>query len=322
MRVPEYLSFSALALFERSPTEYYIRYIHTPKLDREPQTDAMSVGSAFDALVKNRLSMDLFGPEHTERLGLRLRDLVPKQCDSHTLPESLEIAIPIWEQYEESGAYRALLDEVQLSAVEPQFEVRVQARIGGVEIMGYPDLYYHNREGALVVADFKVSGSCSRAGVSPQQGYMICRDIHGSRTNGCTHKKFVPGFHLGEQVSEYLIESHTDYWASQLSGYAWCLGEKVGSQNFLVRIEQLAVRPGCKVKCCTYKSRVSEEYQAELLERYQRCWSAVKSNWIFNDMNLLDSQRKASNISISLQGGLPDLDPVPCFQSGEMIWPD
>ena len=52
MRTPKYISPSALKLFEKNPTEYYLKYLADAHPPRSPQTQPMSVGSAFDAFVK------------------------------------------------------------------------------------------------------------------------------------------------------------------------------------------------------------------------------------------------------------------------------
>lgn len=315
LRRPSYLSPSALALFEANPTEYFCRYLCPIKQPRPPQTSPMSVGSAFDALVKNRIAVDLWGREHTESIEFRLRDLVATQCEPHTLPASLELACILFEQYRQCGSYDNLMELVRTSAVNPRMEFTVTKEVGGVPLLGKPDLWFNTVEGTCLIADWKVSGSCSKRGVSPQQGYQIALDCHGSATNGKPHKKYVGEKFGGVEVSKIPMNETTDYWAEQLAVYAWALGLPVGSQDYVVRIEQLAVRPGFRTKCCVHQARVGREHQEQLLERYQRCWRAVEENHIWLGMTHEESILRGEGIARSLMA-----EPTEAVTTDDIDW--
>ena len=310
-RKPEKLSYSALACWEENPDEFFHRYIcpDDVKPDKPPQTDPMSVGSAFDALVKNALYRIFYGEDKTVEDGYRIRDLVAKQCQGHTLPESLVIACDCWDRYVTCGAFGNLVAQINKSSVAPRMEFDVIKTIGGVPLLGKPDLHYRTTLHAHVIADFKVSGSCSNWGVSPQQGYATALDVAGGETS---HRKYEPIMHPGGiWVNKLPMNETTDYWADQLSTYAWCLGEPVGSQDFVVRIEQLACRPPgktatddrLKIKCCTHQSTVSADHQFGLLERYQKCWDAVQRNHIWADYSLEESQARGEVLTRALTDG-------------------
>lgn len=302
LRIPDYLSPSALALYEKNTDEYFFRYACPIKKMRDPQTGPMSVGSAFDAIVKNALSVDLFGAAHTEATGYRIRDLVPKQCEEHTLPESLDLACQAFEEYRACGAYEALFDDVRLSATDPRMEFDVTRTVDGVPLLGKPDLHFHTRCSKHVITDWKVSGSMSDCGVSPQQGYMVARDTNGTATNGKAHKRFRPKkFSDGVIINATPMNQTTDYWADQLATYAWCLGEPVGSQDFVCRIEQIAIRPGMRVKCVVHAAQVDWDYQKQLLKRYKRCWRAVESGHIFQDLTRAESDARCEMLTNNLQ---------------------
>lgn len=306
LRKPQYLSPSALGCFESNPDEYFMRYIVPKEIrpKKEPQTDAMSVGSAFDALVKNRLHRLFYGEQATIDAGYTIRHLVTNQCQEHNLPECLAIACHLFEEYIETGAYGDLVNTIQQSSVAPRMEFDVTATIGGVPLLGKPDLHFHSTLHAHVITDWKVSGSVSKSGVSPQQGYMLARDLRGSATNGKSHKKFSPTMHPGGiVVSELPMNETTDYWADQLTTYAWALGEEVGSQNFIARIEQIACRPhdtGLRAKHVTHQSTVSAAHQHRLLERYQECWEAVQTNHIWSDLSSAESRARGDLLIRSL----------------------
>jgi len=61
MRIPAYLSPSALGVFEKDREQYYLKYLADNRPPRMPQTEPMAVGSAFDAFVKSYLHHSLFG---------------------------------------------------------------------------------------------------------------------------------------------------------------------------------------------------------------------------------------------------------------------
>lgn len=330
LRCPVRLSPSALSCWEKNPDEAFMRYAVPKELrpEKPPQTGPMSVGSAFDALVKANLYKDLFGPDSAVADGYTIRELVSKQCEEHTLPLSLEIACDVFEQYAECGALRDLREFMALSPIAPRMEFDVIKEVGGVPLLGKPDNHFHTQQDAHVIVDWKVSGSVSDRGVSPQQGYQIGRDIHGSRTNGQAHKKYVPTLHPGGvEVNGVPMNETTDYWADQLTTYAWALGEPVGSQDFIVQIEQLACRPTPKkaddnrlrVKCVTHRSTVNADYQVQLLRRYQKCWDHVTTGHWFWNMTRKESEARAELLVRSLEnpsfdhssmsiGSIPSID--------------
>jgi len=249
----------------------------------------MSVGSAFDAIVKSRINRDL----DLQLQGFGMVDLIVAQCEPETLPKSLEIASDLWDQYYRCGAYGNLLAMIRSSSIEVKMEYDLTSVIGGVPLLGKPDLHFGTTLHAHVITDWKVSGSCSACGVSPQQGYMLALDVNDTRTNGHPHKKFKPNLHpSGVVVNDTPMNETTDYWADQLATYAWCLGEPVGSQNFIARIEQIAVRPIGRAKCVVHQATVDADYQRELLERYQRLWAACQSGHIFWEMSREQSDER------------------------------
>lgn len=313
LRVPEYLSPSSMAIFEKNPDQFFERYLVPKNIrpEREPQSDAQATGSAFDALIKNYIHELHYGHEKTVEAKYRIRDLVTQQCEAEQLPEALSVACHLFEEYRECGALGDLVDAVRQSTTPPRMEFTVRETIGGVPLLGKPDLHYFTNLHAHVIADFKVSGSRSVHGVSPQQGFMVARDVRGSNTHGLPHKKFQPVMHPGGIIVSALpMNETTDYWADQLTTYAWCLGEPVGSQNFVVRIEQLACRPnkdGLRIKCCTHQSTVDEAYQHRLLERYQQCWQAIQDNHIWQDLSIEESQARGDIIIRTLQAPSADV---------------
>jgi hypothetical protein len=101
----------------------------------------------------------------------------------------------------------------------------------------------------------------------------------------------------------------TDYWADQLSTYAWCLGENPGANGFVCRIEQLACRPcppkddsgRLRIKCVVHQAQVDPLYQIELLDRYTRCWSHVSQGHYFSEMSKSESDAHADFLIRQIQ---------------------
>lgn len=307
MRMPKYLSPSSLAKWEGNPEEFFIQYIVPKNVrpDKPPQLDVMAVGSAFDALVKNKLYVEFFGYDQAVADGYSLTNLVKNQCEPHTLPKSFAVASGVFDQYIESGAYGLLLEDIKASPVPPRMEIDVQTTVAGVPLLGKPDLIFESFSGCLVIADWKVSGSLSKRGVSPQQGYMRAMTVK-EPGEIVSHKKFEGWSHPCAEIicNKVPMNETTDYWADQLATYAWALGHPVGSEDFVVIIEQLACRPPGKrstdgelnIKCCQHRSYVSQDHQLELMERYKKCWSHIESGHYFPDMTKQESDHQANLI--------------------------
>lgn len=308
LRTPKYLSPSSLGCFEREDQdEFFYRYICPKDIrpEKEPQTDPMSVGSAFDALVKSELYQDYYGRGQAEQDGYTRCNLIRQQCEEHTLPLSLEIACDCFDQYVECGAYHNLFSLMNQSPQRPRMEFDLTATIGGVPLLGKPDLHFHTVGGCHIITDWKVSGSCSAHGVSPQQGFQLALSTSAkARGVGQPHKKYVPASQCGVSVNGVPMNETTDYWADQLTTYAWALGEEIGSENFVARIEQLACRPCPKtddsgrlrIKCVTHQATVAPDYQRALIERYQRCWHHVTTGHYFPNLSRADSDQRVNTL--------------------------
>src|SRR6056297_3232998 len=157
-RQPKHLSPSSRAVWERDKDEFFYRYICPKEIrpEKPPQTDPMSVGSAFDALVKAELYEDFYGREKTVEDGYNRTKLILEQCEDHTLPESLAVAADVFDQYVNSGAYKNLHDFIAKSPERPRMEFQLTKVIGGVPMLGKPDLHFHTLGGCHVITDWKV----------------------------------------------------------------------------------------------------------------------------------------------------------------------
>jgi hypothetical protein len=230
------------------------------------------------------------------------------QVEEHVRDVARERGEDLFRQYVESGAYGALLADIAKSPNPPEMEFTIQGTVGGVPLLGKPDLRYSTKRGVHVICDWKVNGSTSKYGASPFPGYQIARDNFESNTNGKSHvarrtKNDAPdkvySDYRGEafrdvMVQDVYLEEKCDYWADQLAIYSWLLGEPVGSESFVIRMEQIACRPVKtqklpRAKFATHMNRISSEYQDDLLTRIKVCWASIESGHIFTDMSREDS---------------------------------
>ena len=306
MRDFAYLSPSGLSKFESNPELFYIQYLCPFRTQRPPQEPFMAVGSAFDAFVKSRIHTDLFGEKATQGSPFELQRLLETQVEEPVRTYAVAMGQHLFDQYNVSGAYGNLLADLAQSPYPPQMEFEVKGEVNGVRLLGKPDLRYITKEGLHVICDWKVNGAGSKTGASPQQGYKVCRDAYGSRTHGKPHAKFNPLELGGQVVNKSYLNEFVDYWADQLTIYAWVLGEKIGSEDWVIRIEQIACRPVPSIeqpraKFATHLARSQEAYQQNLLTRVQDCWTAIQTGHIFTDKTREESDALCDMLDMQAQ---------------------
>ena len=289
MRIPKYISPSSLSKFESDRRDFYTRYLCDTKTKRSPQMDFMAVGSAFDGFTKHQIHRDVFGLAATKGTMYDRETIFEAQVEEDVRDVGRERGEDLFAQYVESGAYGALIADIQASPFAPEMEFTVQADVASIPLLGKPDLRYITKQGVHVICDWKVNGSTSKYGASPFKGYQIARDIWGSNTNGKPHKGYLGDAYKDVMVQDLYLEDKCDYWADQLAVYGWLLKEEVGSENFVVRMEQIACRPVKsrdlpRAKFATHMNRISEPYQQALLARLKMCWCTILSGHIFDDL--------------------------------------
>lgn len=296
MRSPKYMSPTSLKTFESNDVEYYLRYLADDRPDRDPQTEPMSVGSAFDAHVKSYLVEKLFGKAEGK---YELTTLFEAQVEPVNRDFALKAGKHCFDVYKKSGALSDLMIELNKSVGEPRFEFSVQGAIGGeregkfrnigVPLLGKPDVFFINSQGAHCIFDWKVNGYCSQSGASPAKGYIGLRNEEGG--NKGHHKDAQPMIFNGIiiNMSDFLESINTD-WATQLAIYAWLIGEDIGAE-FVVGIDQLACRRG-EIRIAQHRYKVSSDFQNQLFERLVIAWSIINSEHFFRDMSLKDSKAR------------------------------
>lgn len=262
----------------------------------------MAMGSGFDAHVKSSIHQAIFGEAETKGSPFEFQTIFEAQVEPHVRDVVLERSKDLFQQYVESGAYGNLLGDIVKSPFAPEMEFEAKGDISGVPLLGKPDLRYITASGLHVISDWKVNGSMSKTGASPCQGYKVCWD-YGSNTNGKPHKKFKPMDFKGETINEAYMEEFDSDWADQLAIYSWLLGEPVGGEEFVIRMEQVACRPVKsrdlpRAKFATHLSRISKSHQEGVLARVKVCWETILSGHIFTDL----SKEKSDEMCEMLDG--------------------
>lgn len=294
MRIPTYLSYSSVSMFEKEPEEFYLKYLAENRPGRLPQTEPMSVGSSFDAFVKAALHERLFGKGADAEYELDA--LFTSQVDEPNRDFAWGAGEYCFAQYKQSWTYDTLLNLLQKSIEPPRFECSLTGTIGGAPFLGKPDCRFvlDLGQGRIsIVFDWKVKGFCSKYATSPSKGYMLCRDCFGgkkSRSHGKSHKMFMEHDFRGLKINRDYMENCNKDYADQCSLYGWLLGEEIGG-NSLVFVDELTCKPtGVAIegeypiiRVSNHRARVKPEYQLALEQRVKTCWDAINSGHIFVD---------------------------------------
>lgn len=322
MRQIEYLSPSSIGVFESDPDEFYRRYLADERPPRVPQTQPMSIGSAFDAYVKNYLHEKLFGKGSDPRF--ELDTLLEAQVEAHNLDWAREHGRYVFNQYKQCGCLADMMTELGQAQNDPRFEFELRGAVSGyrqgvtttiadVVLMGKPDLHYVNKAGVTCILDFKVNGYCSTRNQSPMAGYVRLRSA--GKTNLGQHRDCLLLMHNGMMINATKnLEMANRDWAKQLAIYAWLTGEPVGG-DFLVAIDQIVCNPNPgglpAVKVAEHRTRVGIPFQREVFDRACEIWEVVHSDHIFRNLSPQASREHAAVLdrqSRELRGEAPPED--------------
>lgn len=324
MRTPNYMSPTSLKSWEANKDEYYLRYLATNRPPRMPQTQPMSVGSAFDAYVKSYLHNALYGEYGEYALDI----IFEKQVEPHNRDWARIAGKHVYDNYARCGALADLMLELGTAVNKPRFEFdllgTVETHLGDVPLLGKPDIFFINNQGARVILDWKVNGYCGNSTTSPMPGYIMCRDTwlpsdkKPSNGNRMPHKDCIPSDFKGLKINTQIyMEQKNEEWAAQLATYAWLLGEEVGSQELIVGIDQITGAPSGKeasflhkaegdliaqthtvrlpwLRVSSHRMRIGAAFQIDLQNRYAAAWSAITSGHIFSDLSREESDERCA----------------------------
>jgi hypothetical protein len=316
MRKMTYLSPTSLKMFCDDKALFYMTYLADNRLPRAPQTNAMAVGSSFDAYAKSYLYNALFGKKDSR---FELMALFEAQVESQNRDKAYAAGKHCFEEYKSTGALVDMMLELKQSTTEPRFEFDIMGQVDGrregvakdlgpVPFLGKPDVYFTNTIGARVIYDWKVNGFYSRA--SPMKGYIRCRE--GKQSHG-SHKDCIPQLWKGMKINVgfYLEQLNAD-WARQLAIYAWLCGEEVGTNQCIVGIDQLAcqpdsIRPYPKIRVAEHRLRLGKDFQQATFALAQDAWAVINSDHFFRDISKEESQEKCKLLEGG-SGGVVDGD--------------
>lgn len=314
MRKPQYLSPTSLALFYKNQQEFYLSYMADRSPPRFPQTQPMSVGSAFDAYAKSFLHERIFGVGHDAKFAFDA--IFESQVEEHNRDWARRAGQHVFDEYKQSGALSDLLLDLQKAIGPPKFELKIQGTINGhregvtismndVPLLGKPDVAYINKFGGNVIFDWKVNGYCSRSGASPMQGYVRLRE---GKVNKGQHKSAQLMSHKGIMINVGSYLEHFDEdWARQLAIYGWLCGMDVGS-DFIAAVDQVVCRPGAtqpELRFAEHRLRISPNYQWKTFAKAQYAWEVINSDHFFRDVSFEESQARClglDNMAQALEG--------------------
>jgi|3_EtaG_2_1085321.scaffolds.fasta_scaffold06900_2 hypothetical protein len=286
MRIPEYLSPSALGVWRVNTEKYFLQYLADNRPPRYPQTEPMSVGSAFDAYVKCYIHDAIFGKGNEQ---FDLDSLMTTQVESQNLDFAWKAGREVMEMYTSSGALRSLMSTLS-KAKDIRMEFTAQQDINGVPLLGKPDLSYVLPQ-FPVTHDWKVNGYCSKA--SPVGGYIDIRAITG-RVNGPHKDAYVmfEGDFAYNSIPNLEVKQHT--WAVQLATYGWITGVPVGGK-MMTSIDQIAW--GDKPRVAQHRCEITPDFQISVFNEYKALWDIIQSGHIFRQMTREKSDERCETLS-------------------------
>lgn len=292
MRRIEYLSPSAIKLFQEDKDKYYLRYLAESRPPQDPQTPAMAVGSSFDAYVKSYLHSAVFGPGTDA--NFELTAIFEQQVEPQCRETAWTDGAVLFQKYKDSGALAGFLSELVASLTPPRFEFSIRGAHGSrvsqfgtvLTLLGKPDCYY-TAQGNVdqpeigVIHDWKVNGRYSNYKKYPHKGYVRCRNGDGTSTP-CHKEAFVvPRGTLRINVG-HTLESVNRDWAQQLAIYGWVLGNPVGS-NFVASVDQICCALG-DFKVAEHRVCIGSTWQQKFYSEVQDIWDVVHSDHFFRGM--------------------------------------
>jgi hypothetical protein len=252
-------------LYQRDKREFYIQYLATNRVPRPPQTQAMSVGSAFDYLVKERISSDL---------GIKFE--MESGVEEHNQCFALDAGAKVLGAYVESDCYKRLIRTLERSS-NVLMEKKIVKTIHGdhllgeqvaqptvVPLCGIPDLYFES-DGLPVICDFKVNGYCSRVTTvtRPKRNWL-----YGPKSD------FGSYCGIDYDPSCYL-EDIDKQWALQLSVYAWLARGYASKQPVMAWIEQIVCNDSSGIVPYSNVHMISESFQQSQFLALCEAWNSI-----------------------------------------------
>lgn len=268
------LSYSSWSLWRNNPEKWVVKYLtDRPK---EPQTQPMALGSAFDARVKGYICKCLGMVDNTD-------ELYELQVDPTMRSVVWQDSLELFRNYQKLGCVAYLLKDMEGAIVPPVFEHSITHELrfddASIYITGKPDVFYVNRNAMRVVLDWKVNGYYSASRLSPTKGYVW------RSSTGRSHRDVTGIIHRGMLIS---VDGLDSTWASQMTIYAWLSGASVG-EEFGVGIDQLI-----KDEVIRHRARVTEEYQLALWADIAAAYMYISTEWYLPHLTKEESKERVA----------------------------
>lgn len=303
-RTIKYLSPTGISAFRADPEKFYSWYLSGNRTAKDPQTQAMAIGSAFDAYAKSHIHERLFGAGNDPKYSFQA--LFESQVESQWRDWAKLHGFYVFDKYKDSGALADLMLDLQQAVNVPKFEIEIYGTVQNVRegrtldtghddvtFLGKPDVFFINKHGAHIIIDWKVNGYVSAQAKSPMPGYVRLR-LDNNKTGSHPGAKLKVHSGVLINVSSYLEELSTD-WATQLTVYAWLLGCGVGG-DFIAGIDQICCAPtACQfpeLRVAEHRLKVREQFQFDVFKLAQDIWRRAHSGHFFTEMPLAESQAR------------------------------
>lgn len=297
-REVKYLSPTSVRQFYEDREVFFCKYLAEQRSGYEPQTEPMSVGSAFDAFIKSHLFERLLGKGHKLAPEFERDTLFEKQVEPANRDFARKAGEHCYLVYTRTGALSDLMFYLEKAISEPRFELDIVAPVTykGEEIIfkGKPDLYFLNEEGHPVIIDWKVNGYCSKWNTSPKKGYIKLKTMEGDKPH---HKEAVLQRRNGMLINVgTTLEFVDEDWADQLSVYGWLCGAAVGEQ-VIVGLDQLVCNNPHQaalptIRIAEHRLTTSVRHQTQFFEKALKVWKLCHSNHFFEDLSFEDSTNR------------------------------
>ena len=293
----KYLSPTSIQAWRADKEEFYLKYIAKDRPPRFPQTQAMSVGSSFDAHVKSYLYEKLVGDSNPK---FEFDALFEAQVEPQNRDKGKRDGRVVMERYRELGCLADLM--LMLESGNPRFEFTVSDEENNITkqyegkdgdgdtnplvLLGKPDAYFTDRFGNDIILDWKVNGFYGSRVTSPVKGYTRLRP------GGACHRNAQVMEYSGVMINvAQTLDVCSEAWALQTTIYSWLCGAQIGS-NFLVAIDQIVGSEACGLRVAEHRGLVSPEYQKRLYQECKQIWEIVNSNHIFRELGIGESQAR------------------------------
>lgn len=303
MRKMTYLSPTSLRLWYENRELFYLEYLCEKRKKREPQTSPMAVGSAFDAYVKSHLHETLIGKDPK----FEFQTIFEAQVEPHNRDEALQAGKIVYDAYCKNGGLADIMLDLRKAIGKPRFEASIEGfvdcvsvKVGAVPFLGKPDIYFFTEQGARIIFDWKVTGYYAARNYSPKKGYVNRLPkkpgVHGKNP----HKEAFPIDHNGFQINcAHPLDTVEPSWASQLSIYAWLLGQDVGSK-FIVAIDEIVCGKDWmgerQIEIAQHRSLVTDKHQYDLFAKAHAAWYALQAGHIFDEVSLDESMARCNTL--------------------------